>query len=432
MLMINGGNKMKKMTRIISMIFLAILLLLVACGPDRSERNNSTTNNSDENPEKPKELIIGLAHEPHQVEVLENIFDSFTEETGIKVKTIKDMETEKLSLDAPAGNGPDLFFSFHDRTGDLLSQGLVAPIELTEDIKADYVEESINAMTYGQQLYAIPQVIEASGLIYNKELINDDEVPTTLVELEEIGRERTDKENDEFGFLLEVRNAYFAYPFMTSEGGYIFNQSEDGDYDVNDIGLANEETVSSLKRYQGWMEEGFLPREIGDGTVNGLFEEGKVDLIVHLPRQLLRFHDVMGEENVGVAPLPKTDDGKPLQNFMGVKGWYISAYSENKKWATELALYLTNPETSKKYFEEAREIPANTEMYESDLVQKDELLGGFAEQLKYAVPMPNVPEMTTTWDPMKNALQYISEGDDPKEVMEEAIDIITEQIQLQK
>lgn len=46
--------------------------------------------------------------------------------------------------------------------------------------------------------------------------------------------------------------------------------------------------------------------------------------------------------------------------------------------------------------------------------------------------MPNVPEMTTTWDPMKNALQYISEGDDPKEVMEEAIDIITEQIQLQK
>ena len=34
--------------------------------------------------------------------------------------------------------------------------------------------------------------------------------------------------------------------------------------------------------------------------------------------------------------------------------------------------------------------------------------------------MPNIPEMAQVWDPMGDALIFISNGDDPREVLEEA------------
>ncbi len=47
-------------------------------------------------------------------------------------------------------------------------------------------------------------------------------------------------------------------------------------------------------------------------------------------------------------------------------------------------------------------------------------LKAFEEQAKNAEPMPNIPEMRQVWTPMANASTFISEGQDPKQALEDA------------
>ena len=42
-------------------------------------------------------------------------------------------QLENISLDAPAGKGPDIFFLAHDNTGSAYLQGLAAEIKLSKD-----------------------------------------------------------------------------------------------------------------------------------------------------------------------------------------------------------------------------------------------------------------------------------------------------------
>ncbi|NQD68723.1 cyclodextrin-binding protein, partial [Bacillus haikouensis] len=53
-----------------------------------------------------------------------------------------------------------------------------------------------------------------------------------------------------------------------------------------------------------------------------------------------------------------------------------------------------------------------------------------AEQSQYAVPMPNIPEMGTVWEPMANALQTVVTGkQEPKAALDSAVEQINQNIE---
>ena len=103
----------------------------------------------------------------------------------------------------------------------------------------------------------------------------------------------------------------------------------------------------------------------------------------------------------------------------------MNFYSDNQYWATELALFITNEASSTTYYEVAGELPAHTAV-----VIEDELMSAIFEQTQYAEPMPNIPEMSKVWEPIGDALTFISQGDDPQEVLDEAVEIIHSEIDL--
>ncbi|WP_079474016.1 extracellular solute-binding protein [Marinococcus halophilus] len=427
---------MKKRLKWLAIPFLSGAVILTGCAPDRdggAEESGGSSGN--EEPDKPESLKIWANDEDRQVNAYKEITENFTEETGIEVEIARqdfDGQTEKISLDGPAGNGPDLFFQPHDRIGDIQLQGLASPLDAEDERLDEYQEEAIQAMTYDGELYGIPSVTETYALLYNKEIL--EEPPETLKELEEAAEEHTDAGNDEYGFLMEAANFYFTYPFVTAYGGYVFKQNEDGTYNTEDIGLATDGAVEGGKMIGSWYEEGYIPQGITADVMNGLFESGDVGAVVSGPWALRGYEEAIGEENLGVATLPTTEDGEELTSFSGVKGWMVSNFVEEdrKYWAEELALFMTNEESSEIYFETAGEVPTNTAVVESDLIQEDEYFAGFAEQTRYAEPMPNVPEMTQVWDPMADAHEYIAEGAAAKEVLEEAEGQIKEEIELQE
>ncbi|WP_243385580.1 sugar ABC transporter substrate-binding protein [Bacillus kexueae] len=415
---------MKKFLSIFMIVVLG-LSLLTACGPkrDAEQTANEGEGNSTEMPEK---LVVWVNDDEKQKEALTTIFEKYTEQTGIEIEAVAvNMldQTKSLALDGPAGNGPDVFFQPHDRIGDVVLQGLAEPIDLGEAEK-EYSETAINAVTYDGEIYGVPQVVETYGLFYNKDLVS--EAPTTMDELMAIAKEQTDASADKYGFLMEAANFYFVYPFFAGYGGYVFDKA-DGAYDVSNIGLANEGAVKGGELIQSWFKEGYIPKEITNDIMNGLFSEGKVGTVITGPWNIPTYRDALGDK-LGTAPLPLLDNGEHPKSFVGVKSWMLSSFSDHKEWAIDFMKFITDYENSMHYYEVAGEMPANEAALTDEKITNDPLMAGFAEQIQYGEPMPSTPQMSQVWDPMGNALQFLADGDDVKSVLEEAVQTIQDNI----
>lgn len=430
-----GGNKMMKNKNFWykGVAFLATAGLLAACGDVEEETGSDNgadpteeaTIDESDIPEAPESLHMWVNNEDIQLDAYEEIVARFTEEYDIEVEiTPYDMleQTEGISLDGPSGQGPDLFFQPHDRLGDIYLQGLAAELEFTEDQLdrlSEYNEEAVQSFSYDGYQLGIPAVVETYGLFINTELVP--EAPETMDDLMDIAYDLTD--GDQYGFLMDVGNLYFMYPFLTADGGYIFGQDEDGVYDPSDIGLDTPEAVASGEVIQSWFEDDLMPTGVDLEVAGSLFMDGNVGMVVDGPWAISEYRDALGD-NLLVSELP-TQNGEPLNSFSGNKGWLVSYYSDHHYWATELALFITNEESSLTYFETAGELPAHTAVEIDD----DFLEPIFAQSIN-AHPMPNIPEMQQVWDPAGDALQFIQQGEDVQEVLTEAVEQIESNIQM--
>jgi arabinogalactan oligomer/maltooligosaccharide transport system substrate-binding protein len=445
-LKLQGGSQMLKRKSFLMSLMLVSSIGLVACGANNDEVNEAPANNNEEvnnevneanetnegneeaatdAPEKPEQLTMWVNDEDAQLDANEEIAEKFTAEYGIEVEIIPFSmldQTESMSLDGPAGQGADLFFQPHDRMGDIHLQGLAAELDLTEDQLerlGHYNEEAVTSFSYEGIQYGIPAVVETYALFRNTDLVPD--APETMDDLMDIARDLT--EGSQYGFLMEATNFYFTYPFLTANGGYVFAQDADGVYDGNDMGLNTPEAVEGAEVIQSWFEEGLMPEGIDGDIMNGLFTDGQVGMVVTGPWNIPDYESALGD-SLAISTLPE-QDGEVLSSFSGNKGWLVNYYTENEYWATELALFLTNAENSQTYFEMAGEVPAHTAVE-----IEDEFMAAIFEQTQHAEPMPNIPEMSQVWEPIGDALVFISQGDDAQEVLDEAVEQIQEQISI--
>lgn len=387
-------------------------------GNNNVANNNNASEEGEESgaPEKPEELTIWVHDENVQIDAYEEITSSFTDEYGIEVEMVPYSMADQLdglSLDGPQGLGPDLFYSAHDHMGNIHLQGLAQELELTKDQQErldQYNDEAVTSFSYEGIQYGIPAVVETYVLFRNTDIVED--APATMDELMEKAREHT--EGDQYGFMITAADFYFTYPFLTGPGGYVFAQDEDGIYDTDDIGLATEGAVEGAEMIQSWYEEELIPTGVDMDILNGLFMEGNIGMAVTGPWAISDYRDAIGD-SLEISPLPEWD-GEPLTSFAGNKGWLVNYYSDHDYWATELALYMTNAESGELYFDIANELPAH-----NGAEIEDEFMEPVLEQIQVAEPMPNVPEMAQVWEPMADALNFIAQGDDAEEVLQEAV-----------
>lgn len=416
---------------VFSLVFVLFFVsILAACAPDREEEQADGSEVDVEDIEKPEVLSVWIDDDDDDIEALTAIAEKYEEENDITIEFTpigaRD-QADAMALDGPSGNGPDLWFATHNSMGKNILQGSAAPFEISDEEKEQYLPEAINAMTHDGEVYNIPMVVETTALFYNKSLIP--EAPETWEDLESFSEDFNDTNNDQYGFLYDAVNFYYSNMFLQGYGGYIFGGDAENGYDVEDIGLDNDGAVKGAELIQSWFDKGYIPKTVNEDVMNGLFSEGKVGAVISGPWSINSYRDALGDD-LGVVELPKLDNGENPPSFLGIKGWVLSPYSENKEWATDLALYFTNEESSSYFFEVASEIPARPGILESDIILEDPYFSAFAQQALYAVPTPNNAEMSQTWEPMANALSFLAEDEDPYEVLNEAVDFIQENIQL--
>ena len=422
---------MKKLLSMLTMLVL-IVGLLAACGPDRDEREKETGKKEDsktDEPAKPEKLTVW--EDTDKSVALKPAIESFEKEYGIKVEFkelgMADKMRDQMRLDGPSGTGADVVTLPHDQIGQVVTEGLIQEIDVDESVLSKFTESSVNAQKYDGKLYGLPKATETPVFIYNKALMK--EPPATMDELYDEAKGMT--KDGKYGFIAVWDDFYFAHGVIAGMGGYVFKDN-DGALDRDDIGLNNEGGVAGAEYIQKWYKEGLFPKgiigESGGSTRDGLFNEGKIASVMNGPWSFQSMKDA--GIDIGISPMPTLPNGEHMKTFMGVKGWHVSAYTEHKYWATKLVEWLTNEENAKIRFEKTQEIPPITSLIEDPIIADNEGAKAVAVQSQYAVPMPNIPEMSEVWGPAASALQTIAtQKSEPKAAMDDAVKTIKTNIE---
>ncbi len=361
-------------------------------------------------------LEIWTSSEPVK-KAIDSASAGFEKEYGAKIKVTvlsKDL-TSQFKTAALAGKGPDIFAWAHDVIGDLAESGLVEPIILSPELKKAFIPVALSAYTYKGQVYGYPYDLEAVAMVYNKKLIA--KVPETMEEVIAFSEATKAKNNGSYGFLYDIGNFFFSFPFLSAGGGYIFKDTN-GNLNTADVGLANAGAVSGLEFINSLKQKGIVPESTDRSNAFALMKEGKLAMMIDGPWAI---NDLKSSGvNYGIALLPTIKGNRP-KPFVGAHGFIIRRSSKNKELAKILIEeYLVSKKGVMALYQADPRGPARLDVL-AEVAKTNVDLATFLKSAEGGIPMPNVPAMGAVWGAMGNAISLTLSGKEtPKKALEHA------------
>ncbi|MEZ4518767.1 MAG: extracellular solute-binding protein [Chloroflexota bacterium] len=355
-----------------------------------------------------------------QYDVINGMVDELKNEYGATLVVEQfgfgDLQNQFLFA-APAGEGPDVMVTAHNTLGEIVSNGLVSPIELG-DAAADYAPAALQAWQYNGEQYGLPYATENVGFFINKDVVP--ECPATWDDVLEISREISADNDDDiptnkYGFVTIENDPYHFFPIMTAFGGYVFGLTDQG-YDPNDVGIDSEGSLASAIFWDDYIKEGLQPPGVDAAAIMDLFETGQSAMTITGPWNTQRVEE--SGINYEICPIPGEvlETGRP---FMGSFGFVINAFSENPLLAQIFVKeFLGREETMQALYDATPQVPAYLAVLDK---LDDPNLVAFGKAGENALAMPAIPEMNSVWEAWGNAITLISQqGDGPEDAFRNA------------
>lgn len=401
---------------------LGVALLAAGCGGD-SPSTPGPTNQAG------GKLLIWA--DDKRAEVLKPFAEKFGTENGVTVEVqaiSKDQQTTFVTA-SQQNSGPDVMVGAHDWIGNLVQNGAIDPIQLTDAQKAAFPEVAIKAVTFNGQIYGLPYAMENIALIRNAQLAPT--APATIEELVAAGQQLKASGKVSEILCLQVGqngDVYHLYPFFTSGGGYLFGVGANGDLDPKDLGVGKPESIAAMRKIQELGEKGIgaLKRSIGGENAIATFTSKKCAFLVSGPWAITDIKKAGIPYDI--TPVPGFAGGKTAQPFVGVQAFFVASKGKNKALAQEfVTTYLTQTELAVALYNAEPRPPALTAALEQ-VRATDPDLSKFVEAGKAGVPMPAIPEMAAIWEPLGKAQAAIIGGADAATSMDAAAKAIASQI----
>ncbi len=289
------------------------------------------------------------------------------------------------------GSGPDLWIAPNDTLGDFARAGSIVDITSEVNVPTDLVNVKANAidgMKVGDSLYGIPESFNALALFYDQSVITP---PTTTAELLDM------VQNQGKTFATEGGSYYF-YPYWGAFGGQVM----DGTglcVATNNTGMADAmDYMLSLQNAGANVMADF-------NTVQTGFEDGTFDMVVGGPWMNSTYTAALGA-NLGVIVLPDgpSANSKPM---VGTNGFYFNPNSAVPLAdLVDLALYMTNNNSSQIWMDTARHTPVRT-----DINVIDSVVQAFADAADQGEVRPQISQLGNYWGPFYDmSIDVLSNG----------------------
>jgi maltose/maltodextrin transport system substrate-binding protein len=352
------------------------------------------------------ELLIWISNN-RSFHALGDLGKTFEKEVGAPVKVeTQEQITDKFQAAGQSGKGPDIFFWAHDRIGEWADAGLLKPLEIKDDFKANYLPMTWDAVTHKQQVWGYPVSLESISLIYNKKLVTG-KLPTQLSELADFGKEVKAKDSKVAVIMWDYTTPYFTWPFLASAGAYPFKKTPEG-YDIKDVGVDSPGAVQGLKAIVDLINAGVLPKGSTLPIADEKMAKGELALMVNGPWDWANLHKA--GVDFDIAPIPGVD-GNPGRPFVGVFSAMINRSTPNVDLAQQfLEKYVLTSDGLKAMDADAPiGVPALKSLCD-EMCAKDHLIKVTYENAANGVVMPNIPQMGKFWSSMKAAFEIATSG----------------------
>ena len=389
---------------IVSVLAAGVALSLAACGGTGSPATTpaaAPTSAATSESAAPAAGSLTIWVDETRIDDFKALGEDFVTASGVALDVVQkptgDIKTDFVAQ-APTGEGPDLIVGAHDWTGELVSNGLISPIELGD--KGKLADNTIAAFQYDGALYGVPYAVENIALVRNNKILQD--TPDTFDAL----IEQAKGAGAEFPAIIQVGDggdAYHMYPIQTSFGAPVFKSNADGSY-TNELGMEGAEGEAFATYLKKLADEKVASVSMGGDQAKQAFLDGKSPYMITGPWNTAAFTEAGMDISVLAVP---SAGGQPSAPFLGVQGVYLSSKSENGILANQFLDYMATTEAQQKLFDLGGRVPADTSVADGIT---DELLAGFAEAGKNGQPMPSIPEMGAVWSHWGNTEVSIING----------------------
>ena len=354
-------------------------------------------------PEISGDLIVWLNDVPYAEALIEAFMGKYPD-VNVEFEMVYSLgSTEKLALDGPAGNGPDVFHCAEVSTG--IADGLIEPVpaDLQAKIEDLIIESAVNSMKRDGKLYGLPFQLSNAALFYNKDLV--DFVPETFERIIEFAKTYNDPAAGKYAFRVQPNNDYFM-PIYTSAFGYrIFGPNGD---DYKNPGFDSPEYAKGLEFFISLRE--ILDVDTVDSQsefVYNAFDRGEVPFVFNGPWGITSARDA--GLNFGVIKIP-TINGVQPEAYAGADMACVSSYAKNPAAAFAFLDFMMSVEGARIRYETMGSAIALKDISNIPGLADDEWLQGFAAQANYTHPLPSIPAMNCVWLPEQDMMSLIWDG----------------------
>lgn len=293
-----------------------------------------------------KQLNFWVFHSDTELQFFQDCVDQYNseqDEVEVVLEQIPwdDYNGTKMTTAFASGEGPDVFLVAPGLFLKYANSGVLKPLNdyIAPEVLEDFSESSIEGVSAGDDILAIPFEMELFALYYDKAALDEAgvEVPSTWDELYEASKALTT--DSRYGFTMETvkgtHQLFEWYPFLWQTGSDVF--SEDGAAAFNTEGVIENLT---LKRQM--FEEGYANIKPSRGNTEvGMLCEGETAMQINGTWAISQIEKNYPDsvENIGVAPLPVPEGGEAA-SVAG--GWKIcaNANSEYAEEAAEFAVWM--------------------------------------------------------------------------------------------
>jgi len=309
----------------------------------------------------------------------------------------------KVSLDGPAGIGPDVFIMPHDHIANAVNDGLCEPIpdDLRQKFSSTLLDAAIQTCTAGGKLFAVPIETENIAFFYNKDLLGSTPVPQSFEDVIAFAEKWNNPAANKYALRWQVDDAYHNYFFLSAYGMSVFGPNRD---DYRNPGFDSDAARKGIE-FQNSLRKYFnvnVADATWDSTVS-MFQRGEVPFTVTGPWAI---EDAKKNGvNFGITKLP-TIEGKQPRCFSGNIIATVSSYSKNFPAAFALLDFLAGIDGALIKYNVSAKLPALKDISGIPGLRDDLYLAGIQQQSPYADPMPTIPEVSFMWESLKTLFTF--------------------------
>ena len=375
--------------------------------------------------------VITVWHPMRQTEcdVLYEEFARFEQlHPGFHVRGLyKETEELRSSFQAAAlaGEGPELVYGPSDVLDTFHTMGLLADMApwYTDDEKNDFIK---GALTYLPALVDptkqdLVQVADRFGnhlsLIYNRHFIA--EPPKTTNELIALAQANTldldgDGRKDRYGLVWSFVEPYFAIPFLTGHGAWVFAEPPATATGARPIpALDTPESVAAYQFIKSLHDEyQVVPGNCDYELADTLFKTGRAAMIINGDWS---WTDYLSNPDIdaAVAVLPiVSSTGLPMKSMIMPKGYSLNVNTlpDDAAAAMMFVKYMTSAPVQRRIVERMRMIPTRRSIYEESLSSTDPTYAVSQAQVERTRLIPVDTELRAVWDAMRPQYQAVLSG----------------------